>query len=217
MATAVGIMDDASFAADTDVLAVVDPERSVLLSVPRDLWCESLGDRVNTAYARGGHELLAAALGEHGIAADHTLCLLPTAVEAGFEDLEVEVPVKSFQAFWYPLRRGRAIEEGRRLVVFEPPSERLAGDRLHEWIGARVAYVGTASDLARIERQQALLLALLRDGADFSRFLSRPETFAASSPAATAELPAVTTKWQMTTLAGVRPARIDGKSVLVRA
>jgi hypothetical protein len=216
MATAVGIMDDTSFMGNTDVLAVADPDRKLILSIPRDLWCASIGDRVNAAYARGGHELLAAALGEHGVVIDRSLCLLPAAVEAGFEDLEVEVPVRSFLALWYPRERGLPIEEGRRLVVFEPPAERLLGERLHEWIGARYARVGSGSDLARIERQQELLRALLRDGADFGPFLSRPDAVAVSSPAALEELAAVTAAWRLATLPGTRPARIDGKDVLVR-
>jgi hypothetical protein len=216
MATAVAIMDGPSFGANTDVLAVVDSRLEQILSVPRDLWCESLGDRVNAAFSRGGHEPLVAALAEHGLAVEHSLCLLPAAIAAGFEDLETEVPVDCFLAFWYPLRRGRPIEEGRRLVVFEPPAERLSGKRLHEWIGARFARVGSGSDLGRIERQQALVRALLKDGVDFARFLTHPDSVAASSSEAIAELSEITAEWQLATLPGIRPARIGGRDVLVR-
>jgi anionic cell wall polymer biosynthesis LytR-Cps2A-Psr (LCP) family protein len=216
MATAVAIMDDASFDSNTDVLAVVDPAQAQIVSVPRDLWCESISDRVNTAYASGGPELLRSALAEHGLTADHAVCLLPAAIEAGLDGVEVDVPVESLLAFWYPRRRGRPIEEGRRLVVFEPPAERLAGERLHEWIGARVARVGFGSDLGRIERQQQLLRALLRDGIDFSGFLSRSEAVAVSSPEALVELRKVSTNWRLSTLPGLQRARIDGKEVLRR-
>ena len=43
--------------------------------MPRDLWCEDLGDRINRAYELGGHAGLKAALAEHGIDAEHGLVL----------------------------------------------------------------------------------------------------------------------------------------------
>jgi hypothetical protein len=216
MATAVAIMDRSSFEGNTDVLAVVDPALPLVLSVPRDLWCESIGDRVNSAYARGGHAALAAALAEHGIAADHSLCLLPAAIESGFDDLEIEVPVESFLAYWHPGRLWNPLDKGWRLVVFEPPSVVLSGQWLHAWIGARFALVGLSSDLARVERQQVLLRALLRDGADFGRFLSPADAVESSSQAAIDELREVGPDWAIATLPDLRPTRIDGKDVLRR-
>ena len=63
---AVGVLDSDDWAANTDNLAVVEPARRRLTWVPRDLWCESVGDRVNRAFATGGHGLLVEALAEHG-------------------------------------------------------------------------------------------------------------------------------------------------------
>jgi anionic cell wall polymer biosynthesis LytR-Cps2A-Psr (LCP) family protein len=59
---AVAVMDRDSWGANTDNLAVVDPHRRSVVSVPRDLWCTSVGDRINRAWAEGGAPRLIAAL-----------------------------------------------------------------------------------------------------------------------------------------------------------
>ena len=61
MATVVSIMDRDSRDQRTDNIVVVDLSRKRLLWVPRDLWCERLGDRVNEAFGRSGHQALIAA------------------------------------------------------------------------------------------------------------------------------------------------------------
>src|SRR5215212_5544445 len=154
MATVIGVMDRDSFGANTDVIVLADSSARELLWIPRDLWCESLGDRVNRAFALGGHVGLSVALAEHGIAGEHSVCLLPAAVGSAFDGLEVEVPVDERIELWYPLAPQRSIKEGRKRVVFEPPVERLAGERLHQWIGARYGVARPGSDLERIRRQQ---------------------------------------------------------------
>jgi hypothetical protein len=216
MATAIGVMDRASFGENTDVLVVVDPAIERLLWVPRDLWCEGVGDRINRAFALGGHSLLVAALAEHGLKVANSVCLGRAAVEAGLADVTVEVPVGERLEFWYPLAPQQPIEQGRKRVVFEPPAETLSGERIHQWIGARYR-VGTAgSDFERIRRQQELVVALLSKGFDFRAFIADGLPTRISSPKAIEEIARVRPAWRFETLSDLEPVRIDGKAVLRR-
>ena len=67
MSTVVSVMDEDSWDARTDNIAVVEPARKRILWIPRDLWCPRLDNRINRAFAIGGHELLIDGLGEHSI------------------------------------------------------------------------------------------------------------------------------------------------------
>ena len=60
-------MDRSGWPANTDNIVVVDPAEQRFLWVPRDLWCEGVGDRINAAFGRGGHRGLVEALAEHDI------------------------------------------------------------------------------------------------------------------------------------------------------
>lgn len=169
MSTVVTIMDRGSWQAYTDNIVVVEPARKRLLWVPRDLWCECLADRINRAFALGGHDLLRAALEEHRLEATEGLCLRREAPERALRDMIVTVPVKNRLVFWYPLEPQRPVEEGRKIVVFEPPEERLAGERIHQWIGARYSAAepsegeGFASiAMANVRRTAARVLITLR-------------------------------------------------------
>jgi anionic cell wall polymer biosynthesis LytR-Cps2A-Psr (LCP) family protein len=215
MATALAIMDRASFDANTDVIVVADPGRARLTWVPRDLWCEELGDRVNQAYRLGGHTVLARALCEHGIEIDHSVCARRDAIEAVAAELVVRMPVRERRAFWYPVSPTAPIEEGRREIVFEPPFEDLTGERIHQWVGARYAVDGTGTDLDRIARQQELVALLLGDGSDLSRAADNPEALRASGPEALDELGQVDATWAIATFGPLQPRTIDGKDVLV--
>jgi hypothetical protein len=53
-------MDRDSRSADTDNVVLVEARRRRLLWVPRDLWSQLLGDRINVAYRLGGDPLRAA-------------------------------------------------------------------------------------------------------------------------------------------------------------
>jgi hypothetical protein len=217
MATAVAIMDGPSFAdANTDVLVLVDPPRALVRWIPRDLWCPTLGDRVNRAYAAGGPDGLIAALAEHGLAAENVLCLLPAAIEAGIEGLRVAMPVRERVEYWYPADRMRPIEEGRRQVAFSPPVEVLEGQRFHEWIGARYRVEGPGSDLDRLQRQRELLAVLLGEGTDFSRFLGVEAAVRVFGPRALEELGQVRWDWRFELLGRLRPETIEGRKVLTR-
>jgi hypothetical protein len=54
-ATVIGVMDRDSWAARTDNLVVIEPRRHRLFWIPRDRWSDVVGDRINTAFCRGGH------------------------------------------------------------------------------------------------------------------------------------------------------------------
>lgn len=209
-------MDEPGFSGNTDVVVVADPSRQRLLWVPRDLWCPALGNRVNRAVAEGGDPALVMALAEHGIAAQHTVVLGREAAESCLAPVRATVPLERREEFWYPARAGRAIEEGRRRVRFDPPAVMLTGDRVHEWIGARYRVSGAGSDLERIRRQQALLEVLLADGFAFSGALDVEGAVRISGPGALADLRRVRPGWAMETLGGLEDALIDGKQVLLR-
>jgi len=212
---AVGVLDRDGWQADTDVLVVVDDANRRLLWVPRDLWSDSLGDRVNAAFRRGGHDRLHASLREHGFAVDASLVLRRGAVEQALADVVVEVPVQRRLEFWYPLTPTSRLEDGRKRVVFEPPEEVLSGERVHQWLGARSQVRGAGSDLYRIARQQAFVRALIASEFDFRGVVADRERVSASSPDVSLPLRGVDLSWSFETLSGMAPALIDGKQVLV--
>lgn len=217
MTTAVGIMDQDSWQARTDNLAIVDPGIQRLLSIPRDLWCTSFRDRINTAFARGGHEALRAGLAELGHPVDHTVCLRRAAVERALIGVQVVVPVRRRLEFLYPLHPNAAIEDGAKRITFEPPAETLTGERIHQWLGASWDLRGHRWwDLFRIERQQVMVRRLLETGFAFDRVLADPALVSISDPRALEELARVRSDWRFATFDDVRGVRIDGKEVLLR-
>jgi hypothetical protein len=236
MATVVTITDRPSWDANTDNIIVVDSAQHTLLWIPRDVWCPRLGDRINRAYAIGGAEALTSALSEHGITAEHGLCLRRDAVEAALECVAITVPVARHMAIWYPLDPLARIEDGRRLVTFVPPSESLTGERIHQWLGARsrAPFPGLRGaleragrrlrlgrrdpsfpDLDRIERHKILLRALLANDFDFTRALEDPARYRVTGEAVWAELRRVRADWTFATMQGIEPRTIEGKAVLV--
>ena len=211
MSTIVGVTDRAGFVANTDNLVLVEPGERRLLWIPRDLWCPSLGDRINVVYRTGGHEGLLAALDEHGLEAEHSLVVTREATEAALADLSVTVPVPTRMVFEYPLAPTARIEDGSKTITFEPPAERLSGERIHQWLGARAG-----SDLHRITRQQLFVRRLLERGFDFSRLLADPDRVRTSDPRALEDLARVDRGWALETLDGLEPATRDSRMVLVR-
>ena len=191
----VAVMDREGFAANTDVLVLVEPAAERLLWIPRDLWCPALNDRVNVAYKSGGPVQLLAALAEHAIVADQCLCLSRTACESALAAVRVLVPVPARMEFDYPLTPTSPIEEGRKTVTFDPPMEVLTGERVHQWIGAR-----GGSDLHRLERQAVLVRRLLEQRFDFGRALADDATYELSDPTAITSLGQVRPTWTMETL-----------------
>jgi peptidoglycan/xylan/chitin deacetylase (PgdA/CDA1 family) len=216
MPTVLGIMDGGGWAGNTDIVVVADPERKLLRWVPRDLWCDRLGDRINTAFRQGRHRALIAALGEHGIAVQHSVCLQREATERACGNVTVTVPVEKELAFWYPLRPREPIEQGRKLVSFRPPREVLKEERIHQWIGARYAVDASTTDFDRIRRQQVLLTRLFEQRYDFSHVVANPELVDWSSDGALSELRTVDSSWRLDALDDVIDATVDGKRVLLQ-
>ena len=216
MATVVSVMDRASWAARTDNIVVVDAEVQLLTWIPRDLWSPMLGNRINTAFQRGGHATLLAALVEQGEAVDEGLCLLRDAVGTALRDVVVRVPVEERLQFWYPLQPERPIEDGKKLVEFSPPSEVLSGERIHQWLGARYALDRSGTDFSRIRRQQVLVRRLIEDGFDFTRAVADPALISMTSGAAHEELREVRADWRYAVMDDVVPENINGMSVLIR-
>jgi anionic cell wall polymer biosynthesis LytR-Cps2A-Psr (LCP) family protein len=215
MGTVVSVMDRDAFTANTDNIVVVDPDARTLTWVPRDLWCAGIENRVNKAFALGGHRLLIAALAEHRLRVQNSICLDRYAVERGLEGAVIPIQVPERMEFWYPLEPTMEIEEGRKRVVFESGLAHLSGERLHQWLGARYAVATAGSDLDRIDRQQRLLAVMLGLGFDFRRFLASPESVRTSSEAAIEEVSRVEAGWRFETIGPLVPARIDGKEVLL--
>jgi len=214
--TVVAILDRDSWRSNADVMVIADSERRRLTWVPRDLWSRRLDNRLSTAVAVGGGETLLACLAELGLPCTGAICIRRRAVETALATVDITVPVRRRMAFWYPLKPTLPIEEGRRQITFEPPSERLTGERIHQWLGARKQLDGSASDIPRLFRQQVLLKALLRRGFDFGAVLGDSDLVSLTGVDSLAPLRAIEADWRMKVFGACRPARIHGKAVLVR-
>ena len=119
-------------------IGVVDLRRRRLVWIPRDVWCDTLRDRINRAFAMGGHQALMDGLAHIGFPVDQSLCLRRRATEEALEGVRVHVRVKKRLQFWYPLSPTTPIEDGRKPIDFVPPLEILSGERF-SGIGARYA------------------------------------------------------------------------------
>lgn len=217
MATVISVMDRDDWNATTDNIVVVDPRRRRLLWVPRDLWCKRLGQRINRAFAAGGHSGLRAALSEQRIRVEHGICLRRGVVERALEDVSVTVPVEEEMSFWYPREPPRSVHEARKRISFSPPAVELSGERVHHWIGARYRTDRASSDLERIERQQVFVAALLRVGFDFGVVLRLDrERVSSSGPQAFDEVGRVDASWSFDTVSDVVPMTADSRRVLRR-
>lgn len=219
MPTVVGVMDRDSWNARTDNIVVVDPERRRLTWIPRDLWSARVDDRINEAFARGGHELFQAAVREVGLPARASVVVLRMAVERALSGLRITIPVDRPRRYWYPLEPTLRLQDGRKLVGFDPPREALEGERIHQWIGARSSADTPAPrlpDLDRIGRQQVFLRRLLEDGRDFAPVVADAALASVSDAGALEQLGLVRPDWDFRTFDRVEPRTIDGKHVLVR-
>lgn len=211
----VGILDRDAWKANTDILVIVNSTERSLLWVPRDLWCELIRNRINQAFLRGGFELLLAALADLGFPVNGALCLRRGATTTALRDVSVTVPVTETLEFWYPLSPTQPIEDGRKKIAFNPPEERLSGERIHQWVGARLMVNRSGSDLFRLRRQQVLLRALMADGFDFRRVLENPDLVQTAGPDPLAIVAQVRPDWSMSVFDKVVNAMIDGKAVLL--
>jgi hypothetical protein len=130
VATVVGVLDRDHWDANTDNIVIADSTTKSLTWIPRDLWCPSIKHRINKAFAVGGVERFVAALNELGFPCDQGLVLRRSATERAAMHLTVEVPVEEPLDYWYPLHPTTLVQDGRKLVTFRPPCERLEGGRI---------------------------------------------------------------------------------------
>jgi anionic cell wall polymer biosynthesis LytR-Cps2A-Psr (LCP) family protein len=215
VSTVVTIMDRAGWDQCTDVIVAVLPERRTLLWVPRDLLSTGYGCRINGVFAREGHDGLRSALREYGVEVEHSACIQRGLSEELLAGVSVEVPVDRPLEYWYPDDPHGLLQDGKHVVRFDPPSERLEGHRLHEWIGARVAVDRYAGDLERIRRQHVFVRSLLRSGFDPRPILSRRRELWTATPGAAEDLQRVTADWRMELIDDVEDAMFGEQQVLV--
>lgn len=218
MATVIGVLDGEEQWSRTDVLVHCDPDARTLCWIPRDTFVRSARCRVNAIFARFGHTGLLSALDELGLPADHSVCITPSGLTEILRFVDVTVPVFAPLRFRFPVLLHRVDSQLlARLVVFEPPTERLRGLRVHEWIAARHTvplYQPYGTDLGRIGRQQILVQRLLRT----SYLVEAPasETTSFSHRASVLrDLARVEAGFQLGVLGPLTPERIDGADVLV--
>jgi len=207
-------MDEDNWTSCTDVLVVVDAGKRQLTWVPRDLWSNLIDRRINRAFSMGK---LLPALAGLGFPCTGAICLRRGATVAWLADVDIDVPVPRPLDFWYPLEPMLPIEEGRKQVSFRPPRERLTGERLHQWVGARYAVTGRSSDLYRCVRQGVLLRELLRHKADFTTLLGDPDLYRIEGADPLPILAQVDAIWTMRVFDRVHDRTIRGAPVLVKS
>jgi anionic cell wall polymer biosynthesis LytR-Cps2A-Psr (LCP) family protein len=217
VSTVVGVMDRPGWRTRTDNIVVVRPRRRELVFVPRDLWSTLHGDRINTVFAHAGHEAFRTALREYGLRVSSSLCVRREAAGVLADRVDVEIPVTKALRFRYQHSPLEPIEDGWRWIEFNPPAERLRGERVHQWLQARFApdpFI--AGDIRRIERQQAFVAALLSQGFPFGDVLDLGEDMVSMDGDPLADLRRVRSDWRMRTVGPVVPATIDGRKVILQ-
>jgi anionic cell wall polymer biosynthesis LytR-Cps2A-Psr (LCP) family protein len=197
----------------TDNLVVVDAWRRVLVWVPRDVWIPIVGDRINGAFLRGGFTALLGSLWYLGLPVTHGLVVNRAATERFADQLDVVVPVDHPLRFRYPIAPDRRLQDGAKIVEFEPPAARLTGERVHQWVGARYEVGRSGSDLRRVARQQVLLRVLLERGVSLEPVLDREDEIRRFR-APERVLGQVDPGWAMRTLGPLRDLERGGASVL---
>jgi hypothetical protein len=136
VATVVGVLDLDHWGSNTDNIVVADPTTRTLTWIPRDLWCPSIKNRINKAFAFGGIERLIAALNELGFPCDQGLVLRRGATERAAMRISLEVPVEEPLDYWYPLHPDDA-RPGRAKTRHLSASARAARGRTHSSMARR--------------------------------------------------------------------------------
>jgi hypothetical protein len=118
--------------------------------------------------------------------------------------------------FWYPLHPTRPIEEGKKSIVFNPPGESLSGEKIHQWIGARITFDKGNSDLIRIERHITFLRCLLEQNFDFTRLITNKEYFSTYRSSVFEDLMQVIANWKLEILGPVEHKKIGKMLVVIK-
>ena len=217
MATVLSIMDRNSWSARTDNIAVVSvKDRSVTL-IPRDLFSSRVDDRINTVMGIGGHALFFKCLQDYGFPVNQGICLLPEATAKALATMTLEVPVEKEETFLYPNSPLEPIHLKNKIIKFSPPKETLSGERIHQWLGARIHPDWQGSDLDRLRRQIVFTRCLIRAGFDFRKFLEFQESLKSTGDQALGEIREVREDWKFSIYDHVRHWTVNGKQVLVPA
>ena len=138
------------------------------------------------------------------------------AVELALAELTVTVPVKE-SCSTSGIRSTRRSRSRRAASSFDSTHRRksLSGERIHQWLGARLRPGRASSDLERIERQQVFVRSCSTTDLTSRRVLARHELVSATSEGAYEELAQVRSDWSFKTLGPVAPETIDEMMVLV--
>ena len=195
---------------------VVEPLEKRILFIPRDLWCDTLHNRINCAFRTGGHGLLISCLYEHDMDFDASVCFRRAAIAESLRDAQIYVPIREVMKFWYPLHPTKPIEEGRKYIVFTPPGELLSGERLHQWMGARYTIDEGNSDLRRLDRHITLLRSLSEQDFDFTILVANEEHFSTYGSSAFEDLRQVRADWKLEVLGPVEHKKIGKRLVVTR-
>ena len=216
MSTVVSVMDEDSWNGRTDNIAVVEPVKRRILWIPRDLWSKTVNNRINTAFRAGGHRLLIECLREYDIKVESSICFKRSAIINSCQNLRVWVPVERVMKFWYPLNPTKSIKEGRKSITFNPDGELLTGERIHQWMGARISFDKGAGDLNRIERHKILIRHLMAQNFDFKKLICDPDRFPIYGASVFVDLKQVSLDWRFETFGPLLHAKYDQRLVLVK-
>jgi anionic cell wall polymer biosynthesis LytR-Cps2A-Psr (LCP) family protein len=174
MKIVIGILDQAK---NTDNIVLIDILEKTFTWIPRDLFSTYLHDRINIAFAKGGHSLFLQALQKLGFHADYSIIVWNEATRAIFNNYKITVPVERVVDYYYPIKALEPIENGKKIISFRPPFETLTGERIHQFLGARYRvnkadYIDLP-DFERIARQMVFIKQMLIEKFDFSVFLDK--------------------------------------------
>lgn len=177
---------------DTMMLVSINLNQGTIhtLPLPRDLWSEAYHTKINALYAYGHNrtpdqpsQFPTTVISElTGIPIHHTLVLSLDQLKT-LIDLVGGVTITVDKGFTDPLfpREGVDIATEHdpavlyKTVTFESGSQTLSGDRALEYIRSRHSEDEQGHDLARGERQQQVIAALLSTLTNYKMFLTHPK------------------------------------------
>jgi hypothetical protein len=210
----IGILDAND---ETDNIVCVDNDKKTITWIPRDIYIFSFRDRIKQAFKIGGLSLFMRLVQKIGFPVTHGICIPRNMCMEALRTASIIVPIDRTLNYYYPLSPNLAIELGEKEVSFLPPKETLAGERIHQFIGARYrknfAEYEDLPDFERIKRQQTFLKACLEQRFDFTRFLQ--PSLAVSHPQAIEELKKVDLSYSFVLYRKCFPCRIGSKDVLI--
>lgn len=170
----IGILDDHR---NTDIIIVLDPMMKKLTWIPRDVFSYRINHRINAAFSHGGHRCFIDAVKRLGFdKISHSVCIPMDTCKKVFSGIELYVDIPKEIEYYYPIKLFEPIENGHKIIRFEPPGESLKGERIHQFLGARIQVDPSKhtlfGDFERIERQQVFFKSLIREGFNFQNFCS---------------------------------------------